>query len=193
MEYSKKINTRIRILVLFSCLAVALVFGLSYYFGLISTESAITSKVPELEGLVGKFKSTLLVNTIIFTGIIIASFFVLSVLLTEQMFKPLGSLHTGMDLLAKGQLPGCDSDQEHGPFGSLETAFRRACERIESHTRELITDLEKARELAGTNDECTEKLNDIINMNKRFLGEIKPTEQSNSNTETDNSVFMQQV
>ena len=187
------IKTRIRILVLLSCLAVALVFGLSYYFGLISTESAITSKVPELEGLVGKFKSTLRINTIIFAGIIIASFFVLSVLLTEQMFKPLGSLHTSMDLLAKGQLPECDSDQEHGPFEYLNAAFRRACERVESHTRELITDLEKARKLAVTNDECAEKLDDIINKNKRFLGEIKPAEQSSNDTETDNSVFMQQV
>jgi hypothetical protein len=193
MEYSKKIKTRIRVLVFLACLAVALVFGLSYYFGLIATESSITSKVPELEGLVGKFKSTLLVNTIIFVGVIIASFFALSVLLTERMFKPLGSLHTDIDLLAGGQLPGCDSDQEHGPFGSLETSFRSACKRIQSHTRGLIADLEKAREIAGTNDECAEKLNEIIDKNKRFLGEIEPAEKPKSDAEADDPIFMQPV
>lgn len=193
MQYSKRIKTRIRILVFLACLTVALVFGLSYYFGLIATESAITSKVPELEGLVGKFKSALLVNTIIFAGVIIASFFALSVLLTERMFKPLGSLHANIDLLAKGQLPGCDSDQEHGPFGSLETSFRSACKRIENHTRGLIADLEKAREITGTNNECADKLNELIDKNKRFLGEIKPADQPGSDAEADDSVFMQPV
>lgn len=180
-------------LVFLACLAVALVFGLSYYFGLIATESAITSKVPELEGLVGKFKSTLLVNTLIFAGVIVASFFALSMLLTERMFKPLASLHTDIDLLAKGQLPGCGSDQEHGPFGSLETSFRSAIKRIESHTRGLIADLEKTLEITGMNSECAAKLHELIDKNKQFLGEIKPAGQPESDTETDESVFMQPV
>ena len=193
MQYSKLIKTRIRILVFLACLAVALVFGLSYYFGLIATESAITSKVPELQSLVGTFNSTLLVNTIIFVGVIIASFFALSVLLTDRMFKPLDSLHTDIGLLAKGQLPECDSDHEHGPFGSLETSFRNACKLIESHTRELIADLEKTREMAATNEEYSEKLGEIIEKNKRFLGEIKPAGQPGSDAAADDPVFMQPV
>ena len=193
MEYSKKIRTRIMALVFLACLAVALVFGLSYYFGFISTESAITSKVPELEGLVGKFKSTLLVNTIIFAGVIVASFCALSMLLTERMFKPLCSLHADIDLLANGQLPGCDSDQEHGPFGPLETSFRSAIKRIESHTRGLIADLEEALEITGMNNECAAKLHELIDKNKQFLGETKPDGQPEGDTKTDDPIFMQPV
>lgn len=193
MEHSKMIKSRIRILVSLACLAVALVFGLSYYFGLIATESAITANVPELEDLVGPFKSALLVNTIIFACIIIASFFALTVLITERMFKPLTSLQEDMDLLAKGRMPKCDSEMGHGPFSSLEISFRSACKRIESDASKLIADLEDARELAGTNDKCAGKLNEIVDNYKRFIGEIKSVEQPVSDAEADDSVFMQPV
>jgi methyl-accepting chemotaxis protein len=193
MHYSKRIKTRIRILVFVSCLTVALVFGLSYYFGLIATETAITSKVPELEGLAGKFKSTLLVNTVIFAGVIIASFFALAYLLTERMFKPLHSLQADIELLARGTVPGRSSDPDHGLFGTLVISFESACERIEKHSRSLIEDLEKAVELDCTKGECAAKLNEIIEKSKQFIGDSKPVTGAKSDAEADDSVFMQPV
>jgi hypothetical protein len=193
MDYAKMIKSRIRILVFLSCLAVALVFGLSYYFGLISTESAITSRVPELAGLVDQFRSTLLVNTLIFAGIILASFFLLTVLVTDRMFKPLASLHIDMDLLSRGQLPDCDRDQEQGPFGALDASFRSACKRIETNTQSLVADLEKMLDDSGVGEEHDGKLRDLIEKSKQFLGEIEPSENAKSIDEEDESLFMQPV
>ena len=96
---------RIKLLVLASTIVVALAFGISFYYALVSNEAAIAKQIPELEVVVKKLKSLLIVNTVGFAAVIIASFFALSAIVTSRMFRPLGFIQKDLMTIADGGLP----------------------------------------------------------------------------------------
>ena len=194
MEYSKKVKSRVRILLLASSLAVALVFGLSFYFSLVSAESALASKVPELSELAGKFKSTLMINTIIFAAIIVASFIALGSLITSRMFKPLAAVEEGLRAISSGVIPQPPAGSGGDSFESLRDSYISALSRIEGKEKSEISALEECVTRIGEGIDVVEKLHGLIDDKKRFSG-IRAVPESNDEEKgsADDSVFMQPV
>ena len=193
MEYSKKVRARVRILVLTSSIAVALLFGLSFYFSLVSAESALASRVPELAELGERFKSTLMINTIVFAVIIIASFFVLGSLITDRFFKPLEGIERGLSTLSSGALPPVIRDSAGGPFASLISSYRAARARIEERERGEISTLEECLKQIGQGIDVTADLRTLIEQKKEFSGRTESANAEKSKPTPDDSVFMQSV
>lgn len=193
MEYSKKIKGRIRILLLASCLAVALVFGLSFYFSLVSAESALASAVPELAELAGKFKSTLTLNTLAFVGIIIGSFVALGSLVVDRLFKPLEGIEKGLGILASGALPPMLEGTGGGPFDTLRESFISARSHIEERETTELSILEDCVAKIGEGIDVTNRLQELIEVKKRYSGKKETREGNGSNSSSNDPIFMQPV
>jgi len=143
------VKTRVRLLVLAGMIVVALVFGCTFYFALLSNQSALAAQVPELEAVAAKLKSLLVMNTVVFIAIIIASFFVLSSIITSRMFQPLTLLHRNLLSLAGGTLPRSFEASERGAFSPLDDAFRAAVSGIYDRERKEIEELAACAETLG--------------------------------------------
>jgi methyl-accepting chemotaxis protein len=193
VEYSKKIKGRIRILLLASSLTVALVFGLSFYFSLVSTESALAKTVPELEELAERFKSTLMLNTLAFAGILIVSFVVLGSLVTDRLFKPLEGVEEGLMSVASGTLPAVQKDTGDGPFEAICDAFRSARTHIEEREQAEITALEECVAKIQEGADVTDMLRKLIEAKNSYAGKQETTEEKGPDNSTDDQVFMQPV
>ncbi len=193
MKYAKMFKGRIRLLLLASSLAVALVFGLSFYFSLVSAESALSSAVPELAELAERFKSTLTLNTLAFVGIIIGSFVALGSLVTDRLFKPLDGVEKGLLSLASGKLPPAPGDSGGGPFDALWSSFVAARSRIENHERAEISTLEKCVEGLADGRDVTDTLRELI-ASKQALTGSKEVERAKEQDDSSNDpLFMQPV
>lgn len=120
---AKNVRKHIGWLIVGSCVTVALAFGLSFYFGLVSSSSAVSTQFPELLPVVNKLKNLLISNTVVFVLIIIASFFLLSVLVPKRIFGPLTSIQRGMISISRNKLPDITAVSEHGAFEALERSF----------------------------------------------------------------------
>ncbi len=193
VEYSKRIKGRFRILLLASSLAVALVFGLSFYFSLVSTESALASTVPELEELAERFKSTLMLNTLAFAGILILSFVVLGSLVTDRLFKPLEKIEEGLVSVASGALPAARKDTHGGPFETLCDAFGSARTNMEKRERSEISALEACVAEIREGADVTERLRKLIEAKNRYAGMKETPPENGSENSADDQVFMQPV
>ncbi|MCX5752304.1 MAG: hypothetical protein NTW97_01525, partial [Candidatus Krumholzibacteria bacterium] len=90
---ARGVRIRVGYLMLAGMLTVALIFGISFYFALLSNQSAVARQFPELEDVAAKLKSILLMNTFAITAIIILSFFLLTSIATARIFQPLALLH----------------------------------------------------------------------------------------------------
>jgi len=95
-EMTSGIRMRSGLMVLLSSGAVALAFGVSFYFALLSSQTAVATQFPELAPIVTKLKSILVVNTVGFICVIIASFWILSRMITTKMFVSLGIVMNGL-------------------------------------------------------------------------------------------------
>lgn len=193
MEYSKKVKARVRILLLASSLAVALVFGLSFYFSLVSAESALASKVPELAELAERFRSTLTINTLAFAAIIIGSFIALGSLITNRLFKPLEAIENGLVSLSSGLIPPAPSDSAGGSFETLIESYATARLQIEKREQNDISILEECVTKMGEGVDVTDKLQSLIDEKKRFTGIMEAPEAKGGVDSEDDSVFMQPV
>jgi hypothetical protein len=191
MNYAKRVKSRIRILVVADSLVVALAFGLSFYFGFIATESAIASRVPELADVVSTMKNVLLSNTLVFVAVIIGSFYVLSILVTERMFKPLDSLREDLETFAEGRLPTHRHERQGGPFESLEASYVAARNSLDEREQSEIAELVACIELAGPSHGVTERLQRLLDEKGRFAGEAKRSAEKTA--KADDSIFMQPV
>lgn len=138
---ARNVRRRVAALVLASTLAVALVFGLSFYFALVSNESAIARQVPELAGVAAQMRNLLLVNTLVFAGIIIASFYVLSRIVAGRFFRPLGAMQHALAGMAQGKLPHAIDLQERGAFAPVVDALRDAATRLRESDERDAADL----------------------------------------------------
>ena len=193
MGYSKKMKSRVRVLLLASSLAVALVFGLSFYFSLVSTESALANTVPELEELAERFKSTLMLNTLAFVAILIISFVVLGSLVTDRMFGPVEKVEEGLMGVASGKLPGAGKDLGGGPFGPLCEAFNSACSYIEDRERSDIAVLEECVTGIEKGLDVTDTLRGLIEAKRGHRETGKAPVNGEAGAPADDDVFMQPV
>lgn len=191
MEYSKKIRGRIRILLLVSNLSVALVFGLSFYFSLVSAESALANMVPELAELAERFKSTLTLNTLAFAGIIIGSFAALALLVTKRLFKPLEAIEKGLDMLASGRVPPAPQYSAGGPFDTLRESYISAREQIEKREQSDISTLEECLMDMEKGIDVTESLRNLIEEKNRYSGKKDPQEEKGNKGSSEDPIFMQ--
>lgn len=145
--FANRIKTRVRLLILFSTLTVALAFGFSFYFGLISGTSAITRQLPELEPITGKLQSLLMVNTLGFTAIIIGSFYVLAHLVTARMFSPVARVRKKIQEISEKGIPENDGEIESGPFEELESSCAKLVTSLRSRDEKEIGILKKHLEM----------------------------------------------
>ena len=168
------------ILVVCSTLAVALAFGLTFYYALIANQSAVATQIPELESVVAKMKGLLVMNTLVFVAIIIGSLFALASIVTSRMFHPLAMLHRNLTDIADGTLPRSVESSGAGEFAGLEEAMRTAITVIRDRERAELETLAKGREsLARTSgpESTREAIEEIIASKSAFLG-IKKREEA---------------
>ena len=188
---------RIRLLVLASTLVVALAFGISFYHALVSNEAAIAQQLPELEVVVKKLKSLLIVNTVGFAVVIIASFYALSVIVTSRMFRPLGFIQKDLMAIADGELPRKPEEDENGPFFGLSSTFSGAVytlrERELKEIEELKTCAKLLSSMPGT-DEALKRIEELISNKGTLLGRTGPEDAAGDTSEGESDeLFMQPV
>ena len=170
---ARGVRSRIVYLILAGMLTVAFIFGISFYFALLSNQSAVARQFPELEEVAAKLKSILMMNTIAITAIIIFSFFLLASIVTTRIFQPLGLLYLELLALAGGKLPRRGDNREHGAFSALETAWNAALACIhEKEIREIkeLADCAASLSRSGSPDKIAEKLHALSERKKAFVG-----------------------
>ena len=142
-DMTSGVRMRSGLILLLSSGAVAFAFGMSFYFALVSSETAVATQFPELAPIVTKLKSMLVVNTIGFVGIIIASFWVLSRLITSKMFAPLGIVMIGLRKASENRYPETPETRESGPFGEFEARWNTVVHETREREKHEIASLEK--------------------------------------------------
>ena len=148
---ARGVRKRIGMLIIASSAAVAVVFGCSFYFALLANESAVARQIPELGQVAAQMRSLLVVNTLVFVGIIIASFYVLSIIVSSRIFRPLGELHDALRSIAEGSPAPAAGPRAPGAFAALEEAFHAAAGRMVSNEQTDTAELSAiAEELSGS-------------------------------------------
>jgi methyl-accepting chemotaxis protein len=195
-SFARGIRSRVGCLIIAGMLTVALIFGISFYFALLSNQSAVARQFPELEDVAAKLKSILMVNTIAITAIIILSFFLLATIVTSRIFHPLAMLHNDLISTAGGKLPRRGEMRGSGAFSALETAWSAALECIhEKEIREIkeLADCAASLSRSGSSNEVATKLRELSERKKSFIGgaEIHP-ESTGKETKKD-PLFIQPI
>jgi hypothetical protein len=196
-EMTSGIRMRAGLLVLLSSGAVALAFGMSFYFALVSNETAVAMQFPELAPIVAKLKSMLVINTIGFVGIIIASFWVLSRLITSKMFISLGIVMTGLRKAAENRYPETAASSVTGPFGEFESTWNTIVHETREKEKREIEVLENClSSLSGPGAEESRILVEKMIGEKRqriCAGAACHDGGSTGSAGTDDALFMQPV
>jgi|WetSurMetagenome_2_1015567.scaffolds.fasta_scaffold113883_2 hypothetical protein len=170
---ARGVKGRMRLLLLAGMLTVALIFGVSFYFALLSNQSALARQIPELEEVASKLKSVLLVNTFAITAIIIVSFFLLATIVSARVFQPLALLHRDLLSLADGKLPKRAESREAGAFSSLETAWNDSLAFVrEKEIGEIkeLADCAAAIARNASKEEISKRLQGLADRKKSFVG-----------------------
>jgi methyl-accepting chemotaxis protein len=191
---SREIRNRVRVLVLASMLTVALAFGLTFYFALIASESAVARQVPELEGVAAQLKSLLIMNTLVFVAIIIASFFVLSSLITARMFHPLALLHKDLLAMADGALARSQKMDDRGPFAALDEDLSAAVSSLREREKKEIEELSRIAEAVsgvGGPPYVVQKLEEMAARKRASIGETAPQSNTLKHEKTEDPLFIQ--
>jgi len=188
------VKTRVRLLVIAGMVVVALVFGCTFYFALVSNQSALAAQVPELGPVAAKLKSLLVMNTVVFIVIIIASFFALSSIITARMFRPLDLLHRNLLSLADGKLPRSFEASERGAFSPLDDAFQAAISGIYDRERKEIEELTLSAETLGrtaATQEAARVLRDLAARKSARLGVAEPRGTEKEKEAKEDQIFIQ--
>jgi methyl-accepting chemotaxis protein len=193
---ARGVRSRIGYLVLAGMLTVALIFGVSFYFALLSNQSAVARQFPELEDVAAKLKSILMVNTLAITAIIIVSFLLLASIVTARIFHPLALLHRDLLATAAGKLPRRGENREHGAFSALETAWSAALACI--HEREIrdikeLADCAASLSRSASSAEIAGKLHEISERKKSFIGAAEPHPESIEKETKKDPLFIQPI
>ena len=195
-EVAKKVKFRIMMLVLFSTVTVAVAFGMSFYFGLISGGSAISQQFPELGAIAKKMTNILMMNTIVFVVIIIGSFHLLGKLITKRMFDAIGIITSNMQALTdSGKISGIEEIAQ-GPFDSLDSSYRAFLDRLTEMENSEISKLQKiVDEASGTGPDAShlDIIRELIVEKKAKTGIRMPGESTVSDRSSNDGdpVFMQ--
>ena len=190
------VKTRVRLLVLAGMIVVALVFGCTFYFALVSNQSALAAQVPELEAVAAKLKSLLVMNTVVFIAIIIASFFALSSIITARMFQPLMILHRNLLSIADGKLPRSFEASERGAFSPLNAAFQAAVSSIYDRERKDIDELAACAETferTAATKEPARVLRELAARKSARLGGGEARGTARGNEAKEDQIFIQPV
>ena len=187
------IRIRTGLMVLASSGAVALAFGVSFYFALVSGQTAVTGQFPELAPIVTKLKSLLVVNTAGFMAIVIASFWLLSRLITTRMFRPLGTVMAGLRKAVEDRYPESREPDGTGPFGEFETSWTSAVTEIRARESREIGILEESVQFVSDTDsrDSIEKM--IEEKKRRILSDASNAAAQASGEGTGDELFMQPV
>ena len=195
MDIAGRIKKRIRLLVLCSALTVALAFGMSFYFALVSNSSAVSSQFPELLPIVSKLKNLLIINTFVFSLIIIGSFYLLSVLVTKRIFQPIESIHKNIILLSKDKLPEIEEMEDQMIFSSLQNAFAFMVKSLRDRDTDERNRLFKSLESISTTglpDESRKLIESVIAEKDSRTGFKKSSEKADvtGGGQDDGTIFM---
>lgn len=178
-DLANGVKGRIRLLILAGTLAVAIVFGLSFHFALLSNESAIARQMPELAEVAGKLRTMLMVNTLGFVGVIIASFYLLTSILTTRMFHPIGTVYRSLVDLGHGKMPVGTGEPADGPFSGLQKAcgdavgdLRTGLEKDIERLGECLSHMERP----GGDEDSRRILGDMMLEKRKSLGEHVDTQ-----------------
>jgi len=178
-EMTRGINNRIRALVLFSSTTIALAFGLSFYFSLISSGTAIARQFPEFSSMLSNLKSALVMNTFGFAAVIIASFYILTLLITNRLFRPLGVIQKGLMDMTANHLPNISEETGSGPFSNLELAFKSIVTAQSERDRmelEKLTGWKNAWGKGPDGEKVRAEIEEMIKERQIRLGLIKENE-----------------
>jgi len=119
------LRKRVLLLIAASTMVVAISFGASFYFAFISSGSSISSQIPELEPVVSKMKSLLMVNTFGLIAVIVASIFVLNRITVWRIFEPLEKIQKSILEVSGGNLPSHDLKESGASFRMTTSALSR--------------------------------------------------------------------
>jgi hypothetical protein len=188
------VKTRVRWLFVAGMVAVALVYGLSFYFALLSNQSALARQVPELESVAAKLKSVLVVNTLIFVAIIIASFVALGSVVTSRLFQPLAGLHRDLLGLAGPKLPRAAENRDRGAFSILGDDLAAALSALRERERREIEELTGcAAALAAEprSEETARRLRDLAAAKAAFAGPMDMPRGNKGKEADEDPLFIQ--
>jgi len=188
------LKNRLRWLILAGMIIVGLVFGCTFYFALVSNQSALAAQVPELEAVAEKLKSLLVMNTVIFAVIIAASFLVLSSIVTSRMFQPLALLHRNLLALAEGKIPRSFDRGERGAFSALDDAFQAAVSGTYDRERAEIAELSAcaaALERSGGAPDTARALRDLATRKSSRIGASEPLGGARAKGAKEDPLFIQ--
>jgi hypothetical protein len=196
-DYSDDMTSGIRmrsgLLVLLSSSTVALAFGISFYFALVSSQTAVTTQFPELAPIVTKLKTILVVNTFGFIAVIIASFWVLSKLITSKMFTSLGVVMAGLRKAAENRYPETADPVEKGPFGEFESTWNLVVRETRARESREIDVIEKVA-AAMPSGEHRDALSKVVAEKKKRIGAGAPVQgEAQEARDADDPLFMQPV
>jgi len=191
---ARGVKGRIGFLILAGMTAVALIFGFTFYFALVANESALARQVPELEAVAAKLKNLLVMNTVVFVAIIIASFFALSWIITARMFQSLALLHRDLAAIAAGRLPRSVEGRERGPFCALNDALRTMISALRERERKEIEELAccaDALSVSAQSPEAVRKLRVLVATKTAFIGCAEDTEKTERREQQEDPLFIQ--
>jgi hypothetical protein len=191
---ARELRSRLTLLVLGCMMTVALVFGLTFYFALIASESALTRQVPELGGVAAQLKGLLIMNTLVFVAIIIASLYALSRLFADRAFRPLSLVHKELLAIAEGALP-VSREPGDGSFAALERAMRDAVTALRHRERQEIDELDRIAEAVAeqASPYVAQRLEELVGRKKTMIGETRPKGKAREAEEREERVFIQEL
>ena len=172
-DVARALRRRIIILIITSTMVVALTFGISFYFALVSNETAVATKMPELESLVGNLKRILLINTFAFAAVIIASLYALSSLITARMFRPIESMMRDLRALGTGALPVHREPVRDEPFTGFDEMFNTVLSALQSREQKESEEIRQCLSILTAEADVEKikcKLNGILQEKENFLG-----------------------
>ena len=187
----ERIKFRVKMLVLLSSISLAIVFYFSFYFALVSNNTAIARQIPELADVGEKMKGLLMLNTVAFAVVVIASFYILSSLVTSRTFKELTTLQEALKSIAKMRVPERDAVDVSGVFYELNMATKDTISTLRDKELKELDSLIKLQKLTGEGSRESNIIKELIVSKRAFLGldsEEKTKNNKNRKEEIANSV-----
>lgn len=192
------IRFRAGMIVLLGTSSVALAFGLSFYFALVSSHTAVARQYPDLAPVVDRLKDLLVINTFGFVAIVIASFWILTRLVTGRMFSGLGAVMSDMRRASENKLPHPQESRAEGPFGDFSRQWEILLSTLRENEEREIAILRKSLEspAAPGGQAVAEVLREMLEMKERRLNAAvrpHPQKEAAAGEDSGDPLFMQPV
>lgn len=199
-EMADGIRLRTGLLVILSAASVAIAFGASFYFALVSSQTAVARQFPELAPIVERLRSLLVLNTFGLVAVVIASFWILSRLVTARNFSTLGSVMKEMRNVSENRLPHPRESRGEGPFGDFARQWSILLSSLRESEEREIDSLDRAlRSIGGpTSGESESLLRGLLERKRRRLDAVAGGSRTDRSEPapadgSDDPLFMQPV